>query len=62
MDHLHAKNIIHRDMKSNNIFLHEGLMVKIGDSGLATVKLHWNISQQTECPTGSMLWMAPEVI
>lgn len=64
MEYLHAKNIIHRDLKSNNIFIHDedDLTVKIGDFGLATFKTHGEGNKQIYHPTGSILWMAPEVI
>lgn len=38
------------------------MVVKIGDFGLATVKSRWSGSKQFQQPTGSILWMAPEVI
>lgn len=64
MEYLHAKNILHRDLKSNNIFIHDedDLTVRIGDFGLATFKTRWEGNQQIYHPTGSILWMAPEVI
>lgn len=40
-----------------DIFLHEGLTVKIGDFGLATVKTRWSGAQPLEQPSGSVLWM-----
>jgi B-Raf proto-oncogene serine/threonine-protein kinase len=93
MEYLHARDILHRDLKSNNIFLipkenkivdvnnnmlffnsnivnneflnvHNNVWkVKIGDFGLATVKTSWNLKSLSKPkPTGSILWMAPEVI
>lgn len=44
-------------MTCSDIFLHEGLTVKIGDFGLATVKARWTGSHRVEQPSGSVLWM-----
>uniref|UniRef100_A0AC34Q955 Uncharacterized protein n=1 Tax=Panagrolaimus sp. JU765 TaxID=591449 RepID=A0AC34Q955_9BILA len=62
MTYLHSYNILHRDLKTNNIFLTDDNTVKIGDFGLATVKKKWGAGPQAYQPTGSILWMAPEVI
>lgn len=65
MNYLHSRNVIHRDLKTNNIFLTDGTTVKIGDFGLAAVKTRSNALPggiPNPNPTGSILWMAPEVI
>ncbi|CAF1067648.1 unnamed protein product [Adineta steineri] len=72
MSYLHDRGIIHRDLKSSNVFLDMSAetensgaswRVKIGDFGLAAMKtvLAEGVNQQFQ-PTGSVLWMAPEVI
>lgn len=65
--YLHDRGIIHRDLKSSNVFLDMSAesddvgiswRVKIGDFGLAAVKtvLAEGVNQQFQ-PTGSVLWM-----
>ncbi|KRW99278.1 Protein kinase-like domain [Pseudocohnilembus persalinus] len=58
---LHAtdKQIIHRDIKLDNIFLHDG-NCKLGDFGFAREVPEGKNLAQTWC--GSLLTMAPEVI
>ncbi|CAI2364864.1 unnamed protein product [Moneuplotes crassus] len=48
--HLHSQDIIHRDMKSLNIFLSEGNKVKIGDLGSASDNSQDNGKDQVSTP------------
>lgn len=52
---------LHEDLSGNNKYSYN-VPVKIGDFGLATVKTRWYGPHQFNHPTGSILWMAPEVI
>ncbi|EQC26670.1 TKL protein kinase [Saprolegnia diclina VS20] len=55
--YLHAKNIIHRDLKSSNVFLCAKHGVVLGDFGIARA-----IEKEMTAGAGTDVWMAPEVL
>lgn len=59
--YLHLKNLIHRDIKSDNIFLSPNADVKIGDFGFV-VDSTLLYEEDDDIIVGSPYWMAPEVI
>eukprot|EP01122_Echinamoeba_exundans_P006471 TRINITY_DN182_c0_g1_i2.p1 TRINITY_DN182_c0_g1~~TRINITY_DN182_c0_g1_i2.p1 ORF type:complete len:748 (+),score=163.20 TRINITY_DN182_c0_g1_i2:157-2244(+) len=58
VEYLQQQNIVHRDMKLDNIFMHDN-QVKLGDFGLAA-KLQEGEKKQTMCGTPN--YIAPEVL
>jgi len=61
--YLHAKDILHRDLKSNNILLNEKYCAKISDFGLSKLKLEIKSTSTTSTArqTGTIRWRAPEL-
>ena len=58
MQHLHANNVVHRDLKSGNILLALGLLAKVCDFGTARTLAKTAKTTQK----GTYRWMAPEVV
>ncbi|KAH0947764.1 hypothetical protein HN011_002296 [Eciton burchellii] len=59
MAYLHAHKIIHRDLKSPNVLIGQGEIVKISDFGTSR---QWNEISTKMTFVGTVAWMAPEVI
>ena len=58
--HLHSRKILHRDLKTQNVFLTRDNIVKLGDFGLATALRHtW---QQAHSLCGTPHYFSPELV
>ena len=57
---LHRQNIIHRDIKSDNILVKANGEIKLADFGYAVVLTQQ--MQKRKSKVGTVCWMAPELI
>ena len=60
LKHIHNKHIIHRDLKSQNIFLTQSGLVKLGDFGIA--KCLQNTWQKAMTMVGTPYYLSPEIV
>ena len=60
LKHIHDKKIIHRDIKSGNIFLMKSGLVKLGDFGIA--KGFQNTMDKAKTMVGTPYYLSPEII
>lgn len=65
LEHAHANEVIHRDLKPGNVMVEEGNVVKVLDFGLARIananETDWRLTRPGQ-PVGSILYMSPEQV
>jgi serine/threonine protein kinase len=60
LEYLHRKQFVHRDVKLENLFISSGMIIKLGDFGLATFILGEDEKKYDRC--GTIEYIAPEII
>ncbi|XP_015061724.1 serine/threonine-protein kinase STY13-like [Solanum pennellii] len=59
MEYVHGLNLIHRDLKSDNLLIAADKSIKIADFGVARIEV---LTEGMTPETGTYRWMAPEMI
>lgn len=59
LHHVHSTGIIHRDLKSNNVFCCSNGIVKLGDFGIAKATTSTNYARTM---VGTPYYMSPEIL
>ncbi|KAH8835758.1 kinase-like domain-containing protein [Flagelloscypha sp. PMI_526] len=62
LHYLHSKNILHRDLKADNILVEHGGVCKISDFGISKRMTDDLSGGAQTAMQGTVFWMAPEVI
>lgn len=60
MKYLHDRNLIHRDLKADNVFINKNNLVKLGDLGVSKVMNSTHSKASTV--VGTPAYMSPECI
>ena len=60
LNHMHKKKVIHRDLKSGNVFLTKSGLVKLGDFGIS--KGFKNTWEKARTKVGTPYYLSPEII
>ncbi|KAJ9624937.1 Cell cycle serine/threonine-protein kinase cdc5/MSD2 [Taxawa tesnikishii (nom. ined.)] len=62
--YLHTRNIVHRDLKTGNLFLDENMNIKVGDFGLAALLVSGKDMDAKRRTTmcGTPNYLAPEIL
>ena len=58
--HLHDRKVLHRDLKTQNVFLTSNAMVKLGDFGIA--KVLNATADRTKTFVGTPYYLSPEIV
>lgn len=59
--HIHDRKIVHRDIKSQNIFLDSSGFIKLGDFGIAKC-LNYTLDKLQTTLIGTPYYLSPEII
>jgi len=60
VEYCHGKNVVHRDLKCENILFDKDMMIKLSDFGFARMIPENKAALQTHC--GSLAYAAPEIV